>query len=111
MVIQRGEMGEEMKTKKIVVGIDYDKLLKKAKIKFEAEAMEILIEHMRRNLVYRFGKEYNVAFRKFFRESIKPQLREELEKSKKEVMKEIHKDFKNKLHKLFSGLDLFKLKL
>jgi len=91
--------------------IDYDKLLKKAKTKFEAEALEILIEHMRRHFVYKFSKELDIAFRKFFRESIKPELREELEKSKKEVMKEVRKEFKNKLYKLFSAFDLFKLKL
>lgn len=91
--------------------IDYDKLLKKAKTKFETEALEILVERMRRNFVCKFSKELDIAYRKFFRESIKPELREELEKSKKEVMKEIRKEFKNKLHKIFSGLDLFKLNL
>lgn len=104
-------MGEEIKKNKVIMKIDYDKLLKKAKIKFEAEAMEVLIEHMRRHFVYKHSKELDIAFRKFFKESIKPELREELEKSKKEIMKEIRKEFKNKLHKLFLGLDLFKLKL
>ena len=91
--------------------IGYEKLLKIAKTKFEAEALEIIIEHMRRSFVYKHSKELDIAFRKFFRESIKPQLREELEKAKKEIMKEIRKEFRSKLHKLFSGLDLFKLKL
>ncbi len=105
----------EKKTKaenrKVTIGIDYDKLLKKANIKFKAEATELLLEHMRSTFVYIFSDELDVIFKKFFRESIEPGLREDLEKSKKEVMKEIHKEFKNKLHKIFSGLDLFKLKL